>query len=458
MKAKKKKEVPHFIGHLLRKNAPAPVRGTRHEAPHKVEELGESIEALENRNERRAYSFTDEDIDNIIRVGRIPKIKDLRLFGQIRDQMYEEARRLENAQNSDPEKVGAKEVLFSPDKVDPTFITGVHIMDGNQQKPDTAIEDKEEELESSEAENSSDEDAEFKMHYPLPLSIQVAVRSLRHALSNPVSYWRILEESYVRPTIASQSRKVPQARTRPLGPLDPTYDPETHATRQATVMTDGVSRMYQMTPPEFVTPANTLQTPRVPGTAPGLPSVSISVAHDAKGANNRRESGSDISSLHKLVTKKLLNPDPDQSKASQFSYKKSVRFAGVKKLKATNGINRARQSGHLKPSDDFEEMGTIMADVDRKLLTIETDLGRFYIQTYIVAAVLGNMDLKKRIPQSQRLLEEIQAEYARIENTYMSDAEAAYRAQLEFGFADIDEQEEYEDQFGSEKGSFESIF
>ncbi|KAJ3071719.1 hypothetical protein HDU98_004910 [Podochytrium sp. JEL0797] len=40
----------------------------------------------------------------------------------------------------------------------------------------------------------------------LPRTIQSSLRALRHALSNPISYWRVLEDSYAKPTFAHTVR------------------------------------------------------------------------------------------------------------------------------------------------------------------------------------------------------------------------------------------------------------
>ncbi|KAJ3382258.1 X-ray radiation resistance-associated protein 1 [Entophlyctis sp. JEL0112] len=51
-------------------------------------------------------------------------------------------------------------------------------------------------------------------YFPLPTSIQASIRALRHALSNPVSYWRIAETSYAKPTFAHIVRVKDAAVTR----------------------------------------------------------------------------------------------------------------------------------------------------------------------------------------------------------------------------------------------------
>eukprot|EP00842_Homolaphlyctis_polyrhiza_P001330 jgi/Hompol1/2198/HPOL_002079-RA len=126
-----------------------------------------------------------------------------------------------------------REIMYDPDHIDDTFLTGVHITGGSRRQTGGLDEEDAEEdaSESNGSDSESDSDAssytsetsdssysisedsalidqdKLNTVYPLPTTIQGSVRALRHALTNPVSYWRILEESYARPTFASLKHK-----------------------------------------------------------------------------------------------------------------------------------------------------------------------------------------------------------------------------------------------------------
>ncbi len=72
------------------------------------------------------------------------------------------------------------------------------------------------------------------------------------------------------------------------------------------------------------------------------------------------------------------------------------------------------------------------------------------------AAVLGNSSMRKRIPQSQKLLSEIQEEYARIESTFLADAAVRihdHRQESEFFDFDEDADGFGEDRFSASLGT-----
>ncbi|ORY36015.1 RNI-like protein [Rhizoclosmatium globosum] len=72
----------------------------------------------------------------------------------------------------------------------------------------------------------------------------------------------------------------------------------------------------------------------------------------------------------------------------------------------------------LRYKDEFEEMGAMMSAVDEKLEAIETNL----------ASILNSSIMHKHVPQSRKLITEVQSEYKRIEKMYNESALAAIEA------------------------------
>ncbi|KAJ3078921.1 hypothetical protein HK100_010566, partial [Physocladia obscura] len=71
-----------------------------------------------------------------------------------------------------------------------------------------------------------------------------------------------------------------------------------------------------------------------------------------------------------------------------------------------------------RQKDEFDEMSAMMSEVDSKIATIETNL----------ASVLNSKVMQKHIPQSRKLINEVQAEYKRVEKMYRDSALAAIEA------------------------------
>ncbi|KAJ3118137.1 X-ray radiation resistance-associated protein 1 [Phlyctochytrium bullatum] len=146
----------------------------------------------------------------------------------------------ESAQNA----AGSKGSLhYDPKAVDKTFLTGVHITGGGGDDNETVDDEdlsflddssiaasddpsddrsdqddttdnqsgqhEDEDLSFDSDSSSSDatlRDRGINRFHVYPRTIQASIRALRHALWNPVSYWRVLEESYAKPTFASSNR------------------------------------------------------------------------------------------------------------------------------------------------------------------------------------------------------------------------------------------------------------
>ncbi|KAI9326317.1 hypothetical protein BDR26DRAFT_136976 [Obelidium mucronatum] len=72
----------------------------------------------------------------------------------------------------------------------------------------------------------------------------------------------------------------------------------------------------------------------------------------------------------------------------------------------------------IRYKDDFEEMSAMMSAVDEKIATIETNL----------SSILNSNIMQKHLPQSRKLINDVQAEYTRIEKMYRDSALAAIEA------------------------------
>ncbi|KAJ3408256.1 hypothetical protein HDU80_006296 [Chytriomyces hyalinus] len=71
-----------------------------------------------------------------------------------------------------------------------------------------------------------------------------------------------------------------------------------------------------------------------------------------------------------------------------------------------------------RPKDEFDEMKEMMKMMDSKIATIESNL----------ASVLKSDIMQKHVPQSRKLIDEVQAEYKRLEKMYSDSAAAAIEA------------------------------
>lgn len=391
VKKPRKKEVPHFIGQILRK---ATIRGPHLVATHKVDQKKDNLADIALRTIRRSYSFTEDDIDNIIRMGRIPKIRDLRLFGETRMQMEKEL--------EDPVKIGAKDMLYDPEKQDSTFITGVHIAENG--KPEQAAKMDSEE-ESSEGDDDSEGEREFISHYPLPLDIQTAVKSLRHAITNPTSYWRVLEDSYIRPTAASLKRRVDVHVKSDFPPLESHRVSHQELNLSLEDMQPREDNQY---------PHSATASRKSAGNTNVTPNNQINLENDGYENMGLYGAGFDDSTFQNAIAKAAFAQGE----------KKQITSNPVK-VKVT----RRRTILSKKGYGDLMELKSIMDGVESRLTTIELDL----------SSALKYSKIQKKLPQSKKLLKEIKEGYSKLQEDLFVAAKAKYKKDLESGFANIED-------------------
>ncbi|KAI8811066.1 hypothetical protein BJ742DRAFT_867253 [Cladochytrium replicatum] len=214
---------------------------------------------------RREYRYTDDDVKNMLKMGRIPTIKELeklaarqtshsRQKGHKKNEFYSS-----DKSEFDPDHPSWREKLveagfipnsttasefvethpelqipfvvesasqgndqsfpitsFSPGEKD-TFLTGVQLIESPEiLNGNTPVISKSYVSDSSGWESSDEADSissegpsTLNDGFKLPTSIQASIRALRHALMHPVSYWRSIvgkRASYAVPTISSQNR------------------------------------------------------------------------------------------------------------------------------------------------------------------------------------------------------------------------------------------------------------
>ncbi|KAJ3295840.1 X-ray radiation resistance-associated protein 1 [Borealophlyctis nickersoniae] len=450
-----------FLGHVHRKGGPPSIHPLNHVASHTVSNAGDPYAwglPRVTRALRRAYHYSDDDIMRIIKEGTIPSAKELVRYAKRRerdmrrhdmdedDSDYSEgwpesqhSVRLAPLKGDHGElrrdTVEPSDMFYDPEAKDDTFLTGVHITGGlarprqpsssgysSRSLTDSAISGGEEEGDSD---ATQDEDDGF----PLPSGIQASVRALRHALSNPVSYWRIVEESYAKPTFASK-RRVTEAR-RP-GRAD-------HGRAAALAEHGARWRGADETQP--------MRQTSVP-VAADAPKADTDKGHEGEGLRKAQDMGEQFDysgsfgqlpsaapldgypqTLYEQVTHKLMYGDGPQGAVT---YKSPKRAVGARGKNAATGPNRQRfhtpsavvamkraaGAGRLRPRDEFDEMRDMMSSVDQKIQLVEANL----------ATVLGNNALQRHLPHSRKLFEEIQREYARIERKYSEEARAAVAA------------------------------
>ncbi|KAL5040158.1 hypothetical protein RTP6_007204 [Batrachochytrium dendrobatidis] len=553
-------------------------------APHVVDEplLTASKPLVEDRKRRVKYQFTDSDLQEIVKCGKIPPVRELIKLAKLREfQLQGNASQLSINSNqpaigstdvhnhiksdvhsshadggnvsgnnqcsgdsnktdtsgdmhlsykdgdimsqlhdtSQPIEVSnndftssTKKIQYDPNHIDDTFLTGVHITGGdredesclpndyNQSMPlsTSATLDKEgirlnaaspndsDTSESysytseSQTKDESDSDhssvdslanhkieAKVSMVYPLPSTIQGSVRALRHALANPVSYWRILEESYARPTYASLKRKTAfvtqdQLRNDAMDAVTDicnetkpflTDSDDKHLNqnplnlktcRQSESLQQNVSNNLPMpshTPRQFMgTPASSMwmlteSSDNFVTLADYVPPADTSAKHrmEVGEVSYRRSSiisNGVLESMSSTGARQKLNLQLDakfrqqQSRhgvMSKDAQHEPLNMANtrqkqklMKQLSTVAALQRAQKSGRLQSQDEFETLNDMMSLVDSKISTIESNL----------ASVLRNSQLEERLPQSRQLLNELQQEYSRIKNLYLNDAKA----------------------------------
>lgn len=469
---------PHFIGNYLSKKTHVQVG--HHVIPHIVKDISLSTpqRIIQQRQQRRHYQFTDEDLQEIVKHGRIPPVKELVRLADERQKREDQGEvptieQIESTQdpnavtnNADglkvkeprkhPESSGAaptnlileasrntkslQTIMFDPDRVDDTFLTGVHITKKTEKKSSNSRYDDDadgsgsdatgsssgssssegdSEGDSSDSDSSSSfqsvntdivDDSHMDRVYPLPVGIQSTTRALRHALMNPVSYWRVLEESYARPTYASLKRDQPYVlhseiiretkqavaetiQTPPDGEFIQPNAIGQHDDYSQTLKDELFGEVDEVQ--AYKSPANSVWTPQQMETDVVPLADYISPATFNEQPNRaprgkvqyryREELQNSIDRVHLLSRerKRLEKQLELQLKSKKKSNKHQVvqqnpavekHKYGVKQLSTKEALQRAKVAGRLRPQNDFDEMDQLMTFVDDKLHTIEINI------------------------------------------------------------------------------------
>ncbi|KAJ3119313.1 hypothetical protein HK098_005596 [Nowakowskiella sp. JEL0407] len=220
---------PHFIGHILKSPAGAILHRNRSEMevsfkmhhmmkhqrnnkndnqhgtaienenierpyPHKVSE-SELGQVKFRKTLRRNFEYTDEYVKKIIRMGRILTLSELETLSHPRcnESISEDDH---SSKDLNSESMESPNLEYKPDEVDNTFLTGIYITEKSNEQKSRIDEKKIQKLIDFE------DDFEVYDNYKPPHNIQQSLRELRYALSNPVSYWRTVDATYTKPTLA----------------------------------------------------------------------------------------------------------------------------------------------------------------------------------------------------------------------------------------------------------------
>lgn len=374
-----------------------------------------------DRQLRRKFKLNDEDIKNIVHSGKIPNIKKLLKLRKVSEKQEDEEEddndESSNNGNELPFESQNKElqdIHYDPSKKDETFLTGVHITGGQENQKS----DSDSALSWTDSENESFSDEEYFTASVMPSTIQASVRALRHALNNPVSYWRVMEDSYLKPTISSltknflDSQKYNESDSPHAN--NSSFRRSLHSEAERTTSTSGVSNSK--------TPANSLWTPMNEKFLDSTKDEFLSPAEilGRKG----------YAPLGKMGYKLKADLQEDEY------HQRSLKQAQINKLSSQSGLikgsnkydqlskfaalQRARNSGRLRPNDEFDEMNDLMDFVESKVNGAEVRLSNFIFDT---GKVLKSKKLSRYLPTSAVLQNNVQEEYSRIAAKYVSEAE-----------------------------------
>ncbi|KND00885.1 uncharacterized protein SPPG_09165, partial [Spizellomyces punctatus DAOM BR117] len=351
----KKPSASSFLSHIHRKNAPPAIQPGHNVAPRTVSEVHTPLSAFATRRMRRGYRYTEEDVKDIIRRGRIPDIGELAEMSvrkerpeESDEEQGEEADGSSNVEECPPEFQSSEHVLhYDPSAKDPTFLTGVHITStSNPQLPFSSSHLSSQSTSSPPYySDSADSEPDEDTSYLFPNTISASLRALRYALTSPSSYWRAIEKPYEHHTFSS-SRKQGQRH------------------RKITALTSPKKSMGRWRGNEEATQEVGAQ--RVADLIPGLDTAS------GEGQNP----------LPRLHTPSAIT-----------------------------SMQKYRAARKWRPKDEFAEMREVMERVDERIKVVEENLATL-LKT---PAPTGHLKL---IPQSRKLLQEVQHEYDRIERMY----------------------------------------
>ncbi|KAJ3401475.1 hypothetical protein HDV05_000425 [Chytridiales sp. JEL 0842] len=303
--------------------------------------------------------------------------------------------------------------------------------------------------------------AKLAQEQALPSNIQASLRALRHALSNPISYWRVLEDSYAKPTFAStirwkdvhsrymqdseMTRYTKEHEAAMLGALPKNLAVETHiesrkgrgengekgdaprglSAKSFGVHHGGVSPTNTM----WTSVANNIDPDRDQNKVPGdkgsfgdeeardmCTKLNAEIMKEVNGKPKKRDGS-------RLLNKQEKNRESKDEKEKDSTLSRNPVAAAEARIQAFNKAhgekNQAKKGGKtFRPKDEFEEMYLMMSHVDEKIMTIETNL----------AQILESDALQRCIPKSRGLLTQIQKEYNRIEQMYQNAAQKAIKA------------------------------
>jgi hypothetical protein len=217
-----------------------------------------------------------------------------------------------------------------------------------------------------------------------------------------------MEESYLRPTESYIQRKIRTTKDEgTYGPLDSDYDVSNlhvHEMERKVVNGRHLPAIYEFDD-KIPTPANSSPSPILYRQKEALfdDETGVNNVHYRKMGKKTVRTVEFTREMHRMVISKLLDPT-GKKKTGTVIYRNN--FGNVPKKSKSKNVQ-------IQKKDEFDEMHEMMSHVDSKLLHIETDL----------AYVLGNPEMRKKIPQSENLLKQIQAEYERIEKEYITDAQ-----------------------------------
>jgi hypothetical protein len=178
--------------------------------PHHVQEVKSSAD---KHNARRNVHYTDQDIDKMIKMGRVFTLKELGriLNPENKGSDDDDSDNVESDKEDPPEveeqsststsasfknRAGSA-LLPEPSNEPKTFITDVKII-----TDESAFNCDSDSNDSLDIEDREDEG----MNPTLPTTLQESIRALRHALNNPNSYERVHETSYSQHTFAYKRR------------------------------------------------------------------------------------------------------------------------------------------------------------------------------------------------------------------------------------------------------------
>lgn len=433
----------HLLAQPRKKAIPA-VLGQKAN-PHHVSAMS-SQKLTKQRKMRRKYKFTEDDVKQVIASGKIPSMRALL-------RKRKEEKKLADAIEDENDNYQSSNFSFHPEIQDQTFMTSVHITQEDDQASLSIQDDDGSMLSWSEPEESESEEEDVP-DFNLPSTIQGSIKALQHALNNPVSYWRIMENSYLKPTHSTiakaylkswdQEFKIPKNDVREM------EEEESETASIKSSLSSGKMSHNNNTPwldeeieeEFFLIPQKSLNVQTYyakeghmsylsKSELQARPDLINAQSHYVKegsmsylskqdldliNANSsRRQSSLGISRRSSLAVKGLTH----DFRLRQVQKAAAQRRASELKIQLKS-LRRARDEGRLRPKDEFEEMNELMNEVEEKVKSVEARLGNFKSNA---GNVLKSKSIESHIPKSTKALSNLQREYSRIAALYITDAE-----------------------------------